>query len=261
VWFAPTRFSRFSSKLPNANAPESEDEILRSVKTVVELIDELVTQGIPAKRIVVGGFGQGAAIAVLTSIVSKYSGQLGGVIGQCGYLPLRERISALRERQGLPKTFVPVQMVLSCAMADPYLPRAEFSAQVHKLKELGYTDATVKIAMFPELSCLDAAMNPLPLKETLEFLGRVVPRIEGGEEVQGESKNLQGKQMVGIKNEGLTGGNVQQKQKKQVEERGRLQKTNLQSNQKEDKKKTSSRSIRRIFGRAFGSRNQEGSST
>lgn len=244
--------------MPNANAPESEEEILRSVKTVVELIDELVTQGIPAKRIVVGGFGQGAAIALLTSIVSKYSGQLGGVIGQCGYLPLRDRISALRERQRLPNKFVPVQMVLSCAVADPYLLRTEFSAQVHKLKELGYTDATVKIALFPDLSCLDAAMNPLPLEETLEFLGRAVPRIEGGGGVQDGSKSVQGKQKLDVRREGSMGDDVQQKE--QGEERARLQKTNLQSKQKEGKTQTGSRSIRRIFGRAFGSKSQEGSS-
>lgn len=259
AWFTPTRFSQFSSRLPNANAPEDEEEILHSVRTIVNLIDDLVKQGIPAKRIVVGGRGQGHSIALLTSIVSEYSGQLGGVIGQFGYLPLWDRISALREKQQLPKQFVPVPLSLSCAMADPYLPRTEFSAQVHKLKELGYTDATIKISMYPNMSCLDAAMSPLPLKEALEFLGQVVPQIEGSERVKEGSKNVRDKQTADIRSGGSTGGDAQQNE--QAEERARSQKGNLQSKQMEDKRQTGSRSVRRIFGRVFGSRNQDGSSS
>ncbi|KAI9770342.1 MAG: hypothetical protein M1839_003219 [Geoglossum umbratile] len=181
AWFTPTRFSRYSSKLPNANAPEDEEEILRSVQMVVNIIDDLVKQGVLAKRIVVGGQGQGHCIALVTSMVSKYSGQLGGVIGQCGYLPLRDRISVLREKQGLPKELVPVPLLLACAIADAYLPETEFEAQVHKLKGLGYTDATIKIRLYRNMSCLDAAMSPTPLKETLDFLGKVVPQLEEGE--------------------------------------------------------------------------------
>jgi predicted esterase len=74
--------------LPNENAPEDEEEILHSVGTVVDIIDNLIKQGILCKRIVVGGQRQGHCIALLMGLVSKYSGQLGGVIGQCGYLPL-----------------------------------------------------------------------------------------------------------------------------------------------------------------------------
>lgn len=69
---------------------------MASVDYITSLIDDLVVQGMSERRIVVGGFSQGHAMALLTGLVSKYSGRLGGLFGLSGCLPLSDRISTLR---------------------------------------------------------------------------------------------------------------------------------------------------------------------
>ncbi|KAK8216074.1 Phospholipase/carboxylesterase/thioesterase [Phyllosticta capitalensis] len=70
----------------------SEDEtgIKRSQEYFHNLIKEEISKGIPANRIVIGGFSQGGAISLLSGLT--YSEKLGGIFGLSCYLLLRNKI-------------------------------------------------------------------------------------------------------------------------------------------------------------------------
>lgn len=93
AWYQPTQFS----DRPELQEPEDEKGMLDSVAYVESLIDACVSKGIPPQRIVLGGFSQGCAMALLTDLTSsKYAGHLAGIVGLMGYLPLCDRLPDLR---------------------------------------------------------------------------------------------------------------------------------------------------------------------
>lgn len=103
AWYLPTALSPFPSSRPELEDDEDEDGMRASMAYIVSLIDDLVAQGVPEKRIVLGGFSQGCAMTLLTGLTSKYAGKLGGLVGLSGYLPLADKISTLRADAGLTK--------------------------------------------------------------------------------------------------------------------------------------------------------------
>ena len=76
--------------------PASEDEAgLRASQTIVEsLIAREVARGVAASRIVVGGFSQGCAMALLTGL--RHRDKLAGIVGLSGYLPLAAQTASER---------------------------------------------------------------------------------------------------------------------------------------------------------------------
>jgi phospholipase/carboxylesterase len=74
--------------------PAREDEAgLRQSQRIVEsLIAREVERGVAPSRIVVGGFSQGSAMALLTGL--RHRDKLAGIVGLSGYLPLADRTAA-----------------------------------------------------------------------------------------------------------------------------------------------------------------------
>jgi len=70
----------------DADAPQDEDGLRRSQSLVEALIARERQRGIPAGRIVLAGFSQGCAMALLTGL--RYPERLAGIAGLSGYLPL-----------------------------------------------------------------------------------------------------------------------------------------------------------------------------
>ncbi|KAJ6274059.1 acyl-protein thioesterase [Bipolaris maydis] len=103
AWYLPTRLPPYPPSRPELEDDEDQEGRMASVDYIPSLFDDLVVQGVPAKRIVVVCFSQGHAMALLTGLVSKYSGRLGGLFELSGYLPLADRIPTLREKAGLLK--------------------------------------------------------------------------------------------------------------------------------------------------------------
>ena len=66
--------------------------MMKSEEYVCGLIDKEVEAGVPVGRIVVGGFSQGCAISLLSGLMSRCKGKIGGVVGLSGYLPLSGRV-------------------------------------------------------------------------------------------------------------------------------------------------------------------------
>lgn len=69
---------------------EDEQGIIQSQKYFHSLIDQEVSKGIPANRIVIGGFSQGGAMSILSGVT--YKEQLGGIFGLSCYLLLQNKI-------------------------------------------------------------------------------------------------------------------------------------------------------------------------
>ncbi|MCY7319060.1 MAG: alpha/beta hydrolase [Ramlibacter sp.] len=77
-----------------ADLVQREDEagLRQSVASVEALIEREKSRGIPAHRIVIAGFSQGCAMALLTGL--RHGERLGGIAGLSGYLPLAATTAA-----------------------------------------------------------------------------------------------------------------------------------------------------------------------
>ena len=79
-----------------ADLVRREDEAgLRDSQAAIEvLMAQEKSRGMPAHRIVVAGFSQGAAVALMTGL--RHAERLAGIIGMSGYLPLADKTAAER---------------------------------------------------------------------------------------------------------------------------------------------------------------------
>ncbi|KAG8897003.1 hypothetical protein FRC01_011511 [Tulasnella sp. 417] len=72
---------------------EDEPGILKASRSVNELITEEVDAGISANKIVLGGFSQGCALALMTGLTTER--KLAGLVALSGWLPLRNKMKAM----------------------------------------------------------------------------------------------------------------------------------------------------------------------
>jgi len=81
---------------------EAEASLRASLPLVQALIDREIALGVPASRIVLGGFSQGCAMSLLTGL--RAPERLAGILGMSGYLPLASTTAAERSEAnaGLP---------------------------------------------------------------------------------------------------------------------------------------------------------------
>ncbi|KAF9573135.1 hypothetical protein EC968_008984 [Mortierella alpina] len=63
------------------------EELMQIVREQVEV------KGIPANRIVIGGFSQGCVMGLLTSLTAEY--KFAGIVSLSGYMPLHHKIMAM----------------------------------------------------------------------------------------------------------------------------------------------------------------------
>lgn len=177
AWYMPTSLSPYPPSRPELEDDEDEEGMLATVAYLTTLIDDLVTQGIPEKRIVLGGFSQGHAMALLTGLVSKkYAGNLGGLVGLSGYLPIPERIVALREGAGLSKDVQDdVEVFLARGTGDRLVPKRYHRLCCEKLGELGVRDERVTLR---EYEGMGHSLGGGELRDLCGWLERVIPLIE-----------------------------------------------------------------------------------
>jgi phospholipase/carboxylesterase len=77
-----------------ANPREDDAGLRDSFAAVHALIDREVARGVPAHRIVLGGFSQGCAVTLGAGL--RYPARLAGLVGMSGYLPLAATTAAER---------------------------------------------------------------------------------------------------------------------------------------------------------------------
>jgi len=74
----------------DANGPEDESGIKKAAELVKGLIEEEIKSGIPAERIMIGGFSQGGALALYVALTCGKP--LGGVVALSCWLPLHKQL-------------------------------------------------------------------------------------------------------------------------------------------------------------------------
>lgn len=173
-WYIPRR-------LPSRPEQEIEEEddvgLLASVKYIETLIDEQVGKGVPENRIVLGGFSQGHAVALLAGLISsKYAGRLAGLVGFSGYLPMANKIPALRREAGLPaKADGDMALFLTSGTKDTIVPERYSSMCSQVLLDLGVRPENVTYKVYEGLG---HAMRSDELQHFCQWLGKIVPPLE-----------------------------------------------------------------------------------
>ncbi|KAF1362368.1 acyl-protein thioesterase 1 [Lizonia empirigonia] len=176
AWFMPTGLSPYPPSRPELEDDEDEVGMLQSVKYITGLIDELVTQGVPEKRIVLAGFSQGHVIALLTGLVSKYAGRLAGLVGLSGYMALPDRVPALREEAGLAKHVDDdVKVFLARGTGDRLVPKRYHRLCCEALAKFGVKDELVTAK---EYEGMGHVVGGAELRDLCTWLERVVPPLE-----------------------------------------------------------------------------------
>lgn len=115
----------------NLTAGQDEKGMRQTQAAINQLIDREVARGMPASRIVVAGFSQGCAMALMTGL--RYPERLAGIMGLSGYLPLAHTVAAERSpaNEGLP-------VFLAHGKHDGVVPLAAATATREALMGMGY---------------------------------------------------------------------------------------------------------------------------
>lgn len=126
---------------------QDEKGLRASLAMVEELIAREKERGIPANRVVLAGFSQGCAMALLTGL--RHKERLGGIIGMSGYLPLAETTE--KERSDANRL---TPIFLAHGSMDPVVPVAAAHASRDALCALGYDVEWHEYAM-PHSVCME----------------------------------------------------------------------------------------------------------
>ena len=110
---------------------EDEPGLRASLADVDALIGREKSRGVAASRIVLAGFSQGCAMALLTGL--RHAERLGGIAGLSGYLPLAAKLAA--ERSGSNHD---VPIFLAHGRQDPVVAYDRGIASRDALLALGY---------------------------------------------------------------------------------------------------------------------------
>jgi len=110
---------------------EDEAGLRKSQASIEALLEREKARGIPASRIVVAGFSQGSAMALMVGL--RHAEALAGIVGMSGYLPLADLTLAERSAASL-KT--PIFLAHGSRDGVVTLPRATASRDA--LKAMAY---------------------------------------------------------------------------------------------------------------------------
>jgi len=100
---------------------EDEAGLRESTTLVQQLIDREVARGVPSHRIVLAGFSQGCAVALMAGV--RHHQRLAGLAGLSGYLPLADTTAAERHAAN-----VGVPVFLGHGSRDGVVPMARGAA-------------------------------------------------------------------------------------------------------------------------------------
>jgi phospholipase/carboxylesterase len=144
----------------DADAPQDEAGLRRSMAMVQALLRRENERGIPTSRIVLAGFSQGCAMSLLTGV--RHGERLAGIAGLSGYLPLAETTAAERSpaNQATP-------IFLAHGTHDEVVAFERGEATRDALLALGYPVEWHEYLM-------GHAVSPLEIGELNEWLVRVL---------------------------------------------------------------------------------------
>lgn len=139
--FSP--FSRFqvelSGSVQSLQRTEDEPGILESRSYFHGLIQEEIDAGIPANRIVLGGFSQGGAMAILSGLSAN--AKIGGIVGLSSWLLLGQKIQSL-----VTDANKETPILMCHGTQDPLIVPQLAQVSFQKLQEMGYN---IKMKTYP----------------------------------------------------------------------------------------------------------------
>lgn len=115
-----------------ADIVQREDEagVRASIGRVHRLLEREIARGMPARRIVLGGFSQGCAITLGAGL--RFPHRLAGLVGMSGYLPIAQTTAAERHAAN-----ADVPVFLAHGQRDGIVPLARGEASRDALQALG----------------------------------------------------------------------------------------------------------------------------
>jgi len=119
---------------PGLVRQEDEAGLRASQQLIARLIARECERGVPAARIVLMGFSQGCAMALMTGL--RYPERLGALVGLSGYLPLAACTAAERSAAN-----ADLPIFLAHGRQDPVVQIARALACRDELQRLGYAPA------------------------------------------------------------------------------------------------------------------------
>ncbi|MCJ0762428.1 alpha/beta hydrolase [Variovorax terrae] len=128
-------------------AREDEPGLRRSQAAIEALLAREKARGIPASRIVLAGFSQGCAMALMTGL--RHAERLAGIAGLSGYLPLASQTAAEQQAAN-----VAAPVFLAHGRHDDVVPLAAARASRDALLALGHAVAWHEYAM-PHSVCME----------------------------------------------------------------------------------------------------------
>jgi len=126
---------------------QDEKGLRQSMTQVEEIIAREKERGIAANRIVLAGFSQGCAMALLTGL--RHKERLAGIVGMSGYLPIAETTESER---GDANRLTPI--FLAHGAMDPVVPLTAGEMSRDALRALGYDVEWHEYAM-PHSVCME----------------------------------------------------------------------------------------------------------
>jgi phospholipase/carboxylesterase len=144
----------------DADAPQDEAGLRRSQALVEALVAREKQRGIASGRIVLAGFSQGCAMALLTGL--RHAEPLAGIAGLSGYLPLADKTAAERHPANQQTS-----IFLAHGAQDEVVALERAEASRDALQALGYPVEWHEYLM-------GHAVNPLEIEELNAWLVRVL---------------------------------------------------------------------------------------
>ncbi|KAM6976612.1 LOW QUALITY PROTEIN: acyl-protein thioesterase 1 [Aplochiton taeniatus] len=143
------------------DAKEDVSGIKKAAEDINTLIDQEVKNGIPSNRIVLGGFSQGGALSLYTSLTTQQ--KLGGIVALSCWLPLQSSFP-----QASASTANKDIHVLQChGEADPLVPLVFGSRTVEKLKSF-INPANVTFKTYPDMPHSACQEEMMDIKQFIE---------------------------------------------------------------------------------------------
>ncbi|KAI1176446.1 phospholipase/Carboxylesterase [Nemania sp. FL0916] len=130
--------------IDDIRANQDEPGLLRTRDYVHSLIQSEIDAGIPANRIVVGGFSQGGASALLSGLTAKV--KLGGVVGLSCWLPLDSKFASLVQESDLNHE---TPIFMAHGSADHVVPTGFGQLSFEVLKKQNFS---VTMKMYPGMA-------------------------------------------------------------------------------------------------------------
>jgi predicted esterase len=128
-----------NGRVEDIRSNQDEPGLLRTRDYINSLIQAEIDAGIPANRIVLGGFSQGGAMALLTGLTAKV--KLAGIIALSSWLPLDNKIPSLVQESDLNHE---TPIFMAHGDVDPVVPNAFGQMSYEALKKQNFA-VTMKI--------------------------------------------------------------------------------------------------------------------